>query len=197
MIIQGDARDLSWRYELVFDLDESMQLAVDSGRARRKVDPLRMQGIPSKIATPMVGLAEIYRKGENRHKLISLGDSNEFINENPWIQGAIISAQPLYERMPILKHAPLAYCYKEFSEINREDAMNYFDILMEPLPQVKGTPLHQLQNFVYRPELDRGPEYANLSYKHTIGMMVNAWNAWRSGKTIRFNPRPSEIPTIL
>lgn len=186
-----------WRYELVFDLDKSMQLSVDSGRDRRKVDHLRMRGIPSKIATPMVGLAEIYRKGDNRHKIISLSDSKEFLDDNPWVENAILSAKPLYEQMQILKHAPLAYCYREFKAVDSEAAEQYWDILMEPLPQEEGSPLRQLQKFVYRPELDRGPEYSNLSYKHTIGMMVNAWNAWRGGETIRFNPRPSEVPPIL
>lgn len=169
---------------LIEGLSSSTQDTMDTGKSRGLADVLAIRGEPNATTTAAVTRRVfLYRRHGLRSATLSsfpttVKETLNFLDSNEWIKDLALPAARI-GRLAKLPGALTGLLMVVFSEIDQDDADDFFEKLTTGAGLDAGSPLLTLRKQLMKLHEDKGT--TNQTYLAAI--TIKAWNKYRAGES--------------
>jgi len=167
---------------VVRGVDPQIANVVDTGRKRTAADQLYSEGCKSATVTASaLSLLYQYKNGlMTQNKKSGITNENLVVlwRENPKINDSHSPASAVF---PILLCGTAVFCHYLFSQINEEDANQFFTLLATGAGMEKNHPVLVLRNRLLEARMAK---HVQIDRIWATALTIKAWNAFRAGENL-------------
>lgn len=167
---------------VIFDLEESDQITMDSGAKRTVADNLQITGVGNAViiaASASIALHVQANRIAGGARFTN-ATIQAFIDENPEL-GVSASVAAKYARRTDVPPAVVAYTHWVFSHLDLDEATAFWRDASEKTGLSFGDPVLTLTNFFAEARRNR----RNIPRAAQLSLIYRAWNARRKGQSLR------------
>jgi hypothetical protein len=170
---------------IIEGLPASTQDTMDTGKSRGLADVLTIRGEAS--ATTVASIARrvfIFRRHGLRAATVAsypttVKEVLRFLDDNEWIKDLPTAAQRI-GRTAKMPGSLAGLLMVAFSEVDRDDANDFFDKLSTGAGLAPGDPILALRKVLLTMHESRGTN----NQTHVAALAIKAWNKYRAGETV-------------
>lgn len=170
------------RMRIIRGLPDECQSTIDDGAKRKTCDVLSMHGVQYAHVLPAaIKVVLCWDRHRNPNQRITINNSEilDLYESMPGIGDSVVFGTQLYQETGrgILPSTATA-CHYILARIDKQDADEFFRLLISGTDLSKGHPCHTLRARLIKSSESKGRADHNL---HTA-LLFKAWNAYRSGR---------------
>lgn len=184
-------------------LPDTAQKFIDQGVSRTAADALSLSGYAQTHALSAAARLGVLADDDalfrdKAAQKVSHARIIQWVEEHPDIVDATKFVHCAPQKNTHLPPSIMAYAYYRFTELEPEDATDFFVRLGSGANLAPGSPLLALQSRVNQLAIN-GQRPTN---RQLLGMLFRVWNAWRKGRSIHKLPlvtrsAASELPDLV